>query len=64
VIPIDLRAFDGQFICQKDSFLCAAQGVEIEIQASRVGFQHKTGESRGAAGLGADIIGGLISGKG
>ena len=31
VIPIDLREFDGTFMCQKDSFLCAAQGVEIEI---------------------------------
>jgi uncharacterized protein (TIGR00266 family) len=31
VIPVDLRAFDGQFICQKDSFLCAAEGVEIEV---------------------------------
>jgi len=31
VIPIDLRSFDGEFVCQKDSFLCAAQGVEIEV---------------------------------
>ncbi len=31
VIPIDLSAAGGQFICQKDSFLCAAQGTEIEI---------------------------------
>ena len=31
VIPLDLREFDGQFICQKDSFLCAAQGIEIEL---------------------------------
>jgi uncharacterized protein (TIGR00266 family) len=31
IIPIDLRSFDGQFICQKDAFLCAAQGVEIEV---------------------------------
>ncbi|MGD8319756.1 MAG: TIGR00266 family protein [Gemmatimonadota bacterium] len=31
VVPLDLRNFDGQFICQKDSFLCAAQGVEIEV---------------------------------
>ncbi len=31
IVPIDLRNFDGQFICQKDSFLCAAQGVEIEV---------------------------------
>jgi uncharacterized protein (TIGR00266 family) len=31
VIPIDLTAFSGQFLCQKDAFLCAAQGTEIEI---------------------------------
>jgi uncharacterized protein (TIGR00266 family) len=31
VIPLDLRYFDGEFTCQKDSFLCAAQGVEIEV---------------------------------
>ncbi len=31
VVPIDLRSYDGEFICQKDSFLCAAQGVEIEV---------------------------------
>ena len=31
VIPVDLRGFDGEFICQKDSFLCAAEGVEIEV---------------------------------
>ncbi len=168
VVPIDLREFDGQFICQKDAFLCAAQGIEIEvaftkrlgvglfggegfilqrlagdgmafvhaggtliekrlmpnqrlrvdtgcivgfsrgvdydiqfvggfknalfggeglftatltgpgrvylqslpfsrmadriIQASRVGIQHQVGEKRGVAGLGANILGGLISG--
>lgn len=31
VVPVDLRDFEGQFICQKDSFLCAAEGVEIEV---------------------------------
>jgi uncharacterized protein (TIGR00266 family) len=31
IVPIDLRSFDGQFICQKDAFLCAAQGIEIEV---------------------------------
>ncbi len=31
IVPIDLRSFDREFICQKDSFLCAAQGVEIEV---------------------------------
>lgn len=31
VIPLDLRQLGGQFLCQKDSFLCAAQGIEIEV---------------------------------
>lgn len=31
IIPIDLRQHGGNFICQKDSFLCAARGVEIEV---------------------------------
>lgn len=31
VIPIDLSQHNHQMLCQKDSFLCAAQGVEIEI---------------------------------
>lgn len=31
VIPLDLAQMGGQFLCQKDSFLCAAQGTEIEI---------------------------------
>ncbi|MFV2007111.1 MAG: TIGR00266 family protein [Longimicrobiales bacterium] len=35
VVPIDLRSFDGQFTCQKDSFLCAAEGVEIEVAFTR-----------------------------
>lgn len=31
IIPIDLKEMGGQFLCQKDSFLCAARGVDIEI---------------------------------
>lgn len=31
IIPIELAQFNGQFICQKDAFLCAASGIEIEI---------------------------------
>jgi len=31
IIPIHLRELGGQFLCQKDAFLCAARGVEIEI---------------------------------
>lgn len=31
VIPLDLHGLGGRFLCQKDSFLCAAQGIEIEV---------------------------------
>lgn len=31
IIPIDLRQVGGTFICQKDSFLCAANGIDIDI---------------------------------
>ena len=35
IVPLDLTALGGTFICQKDSFLCAAQGIEIEIAFSK-----------------------------
>ncbi len=31
IIPLDLGALGGRFLCQKDSFLCAAAGIEIEV---------------------------------
>jgi uncharacterized protein (TIGR00266 family) len=31
VIPLDLGKLGGKFLCQKDSFLCAANGIEIEV---------------------------------
>ena len=38
IIPLDLSVLGGKIICQKDSFLCAAKGVEIGIE-----FQRKLG---------------------
>ncbi|HEX2979486.1 MAG TPA: TIGR00266 family protein [Anaerolineaceae bacterium] len=35
VIPLDIGALGGRFICQKDSFLCSAQGIEVEIAFTR-----------------------------
>jgi uncharacterized protein (TIGR00266 family) len=35
IIPLNLSDFGGTFIFQKDSFLCAAQGIEIEIAFSK-----------------------------
>lgn len=38
VIPLDLSVCQGQLICQRDAFLCAAKGIAIEIA-----FQKKIG---------------------
>jgi len=38
VIPVDLKEYGGQLICQKDAFLCAAKGVSLDIA-----FQKKIG---------------------
>lgn len=38
IIPIDLQAYGGKLVCQKDSFLCAAKGVSVGIQ-----FQKRLG---------------------
>jgi uncharacterized protein (AIM24 family) len=31
IIPLELDQLGGEFICQKDSFICAAKGIEIDI---------------------------------
>ncbi len=31
IIPLQLENFGGQFICQKDAFLCAANGIDIDV---------------------------------
>lgn len=31
IIPLDLGELGGEFMCQKDSFLCAAMGIEIKV---------------------------------
>lgn len=31
IVPFDLDQFGGTVLCQKDSFLCAARGTEIEV---------------------------------
>ncbi len=38
IIALDLKEIGGEFICQKDSFLCAARGVSLGIA-----FQRKLG---------------------
>lgn len=31
IIPVDLGRMGGEFLCQKDAFLCAARGIDIDI---------------------------------
>jgi len=31
IIPLDLGRMGGEFLCQKDAFLCAARGIDIDI---------------------------------
>ena len=31
IIPMDLEELGGELLCQKDSFLCAAKGIDIPV---------------------------------
>ena len=35
IVPLDLGKLGGRFLCQRDSFLCAAAGTEIDIAFTR-----------------------------
>ncbi|WP_407356283.1 TIGR00266 family protein [Methanolobus sp. WCC5] len=35
IISLDLGKLGGSFLCQKDAFLCAAKGIDIELALSR-----------------------------
>jgi uncharacterized protein (TIGR00266 family) len=35
IIPLDLSQVDGDFLCQKDAFLCAAKGTKVDIAISK-----------------------------
>lgn len=35
IIPLDLGRLGGNFLCQKDSYLCSANGVDIEVAFTR-----------------------------
>jgi len=67
IIPIELADFGGSIICQKDSFLCAASGIEIEIAfTKRLGagifggegfiLQKLTGDGRAFVHAGGTIV--------
>ena len=31
IVPLDLKQIGGEFLCQRDSFLCAAEGTDIDV---------------------------------
>jgi uncharacterized protein (TIGR00266 family) len=35
IVPFELDKLGGEFLCQKDAFLCAARGIEIEVALTR-----------------------------
>jgi uncharacterized protein (TIGR00266 family) len=35
IVPLDLARLGGRILCQKDSFLCAAQGTEISVALTK-----------------------------
>src|SRR5436190_250634 len=45
IIPLDLAQLGGTFLCQRDGFLCAAQGIDIDIEfTKRIGAGFFGGE--------------------
>jgi uncharacterized protein (TIGR00266 family) len=35
IVPVDLKAIGGSLLCQKDAFLCAAQGITVEVALTK-----------------------------
>ena len=67
IIPIDLAQIGGELLCQKDAFLCAALGTQLDIAFSRrlgAGFfggegfilQHLRGDGLAFAHAGGSVI--------
>ena len=67
IIPIDLTQMGGELLCQKDAFLCAALGTELDIAFSRrlgTGFfggegfilQHLRGDGMAFVHAGGSVI--------
>ncbi|MCC7232667.1 MAG: TIGR00266 family protein [Bacteroidia bacterium] len=35
IIPLDLREFGGTFLCQRDGYLCSAEGIDINVEFTK-----------------------------
>lgn len=45
IIPIELKNYGNKFICQKDSYLCSANGIDVDIEfTKRIGAGFFGGE--------------------
>lgn len=67
IIPLNLEDYDNNFICQKDAFLCAAKGTEINVEFTKKigaglfggeGFilQHLSGDGMAFIHVGGTVI--------
>lgn len=67
IIPVDMAAINGELICQKDAFLCAALGTKVSIAFSKklgAGFfggegfilQHLSGDGMAFIHAGGTIV--------
>ena len=67
ILPIDLAQMGGELLCQKDAFLCAALGTELDIAFSRrlgTGFfggegfilQHLRGDGMAFVHAGGSVV--------
>ncbi|RKU32504.1 TIGR00266 family protein [Candidatus Poribacteria bacterium] len=67
ILPIDLSQMGGELLCQKDAFLCAALGTELDIAFSRrlgTGFfggegfilQHLRGDGMAFVHAGGSVV--------
>jgi len=74
IIPLDMPEHGGRFICQKDSFLCAALGTKISITLQRrlgTGFfggegfilQKLEGDGMAFAHAGGTVVKKVLSGE-
>ena len=35
IIPLDLRELGGEFLCQRDGYLCSAEGIDISVEFTK-----------------------------
>lgn len=67
IIPLELAEMGGEFLCQKDAFLCAANGIDIDVAfTKRIGaglfggegfiLQRLRGDGRAFIHVGGSVV--------